>query len=905
MTRQGAGDPFGTEELRSATLEGWRRSPTRLREDTATEADLVRGGYRDRVLTELAQNAADAAARAGVHGQLTVRLAGAELRVANTGEPLDRAGVEALAALRASSKTGGVGRYGVGFTAVLAISEEPRVLSRSGSVAFSASRTRAELGLTEVPVLRLVWPVAEQPPLEASTEVVLPLREDVDGAALLADFVAEAPELLLALPALQRIAVDGRVVERSERVLPSGLEELTIGGRRWWCSGDAGLRWLASVDQDGEVRPLGEDVLRAPTRTDEELSLPALLIVDVALQPDRRRVLPGTSLAHAAQAYPALVSALPPEQRTRLVPLPGFPRSAVDAELREGMLEALRGARWLPSAEGADVAPRAAKVLDVASAALVALLADVIPGLLAAELSAPTHSAALVALSVPRLGLSAVADALSGIQRDPSWWRQLYEALDPIVVDRRAAQELAALPVPLVDGRTVLGPRSAVIADVALTVPGVRVVHPEAAHPLLLRLGAVGAGAGELLEDELLREAVHQADADDVLAAAELATAVFALVAAAGVRPGEHSWLGELLLPDTDGELRPADELLLPEAPLSAVLAEDAPFGTVAAHVVDEHGPELLRAVGVGWGFTVLVDEDATGPGHDLDAEEQWWEQAQPEPSRVVAVRDLDLVDPRMWAQALTLLCGEPDTLAAVRDTGGYTSWWLRGHATLDGVVLGHWRHAGDDTFEGLLDPAPVAALPPEVLANLEVSSVDLAALLLDRLADPARTPNTAVVTRTYAALAAAVDSDALALDELDPPECVRTLSGRVVGSDSAVVLDQPWLIQVLSAEELVLGGLDDAASPLAELLDLPLASERTQAQVHSVGAPTAWAELAEVVLACTRLAVPVPEGSVVLHESLVVQVGGEQKLVDWWVDDATALHAQRSGLLHAVLHRV
>ncbi|MGZ4556971.1 MAG: sacsin N-terminal ATP-binding-like domain-containing protein, partial [Mycobacteriaceae bacterium] len=230
MTRQGAGDPFGTEELRSATLEGWRRSPTRLREDTATEADLVRGGYRDRVLTELAQNAADAAARSGVHGQLTVRLAGAELRVANTGEPLDRAGVEALAALRASSKTGGVGRYGVGFTAVLAISEEPRVLSRSGSVAFSASRTRAELGLTEVPVLRLVWPVAEQPPLEASTEVVLPLREDVDGAALLADFVAEAPELLLALPALQRIAVDGRVVERSERVLPSGLEELTIGG---------------------------------------------------------------------------------------------------------------------------------------------------------------------------------------------------------------------------------------------------------------------------------------------------------------------------------------------------------------------------------------------------------------------------------------------------------------------------------------------------------------------------------------------------------------------------------------------------------------------------------------------------------------------------------------------------
>ncbi|MEO6882159.1 MAG: ATP-binding protein, partial [Mycobacteriaceae bacterium] len=121
-------DPFGTAALREATLATWASSPTRLREDVATEADLVAGGYRDRVLTELAQNAADAATRAGVDGVLTVRQVGDELRVANTGAPLDVAGVHALTALRASSKTDGVGRFGVGFTSVLAVSDAPRVL---------------------------------------------------------------------------------------------------------------------------------------------------------------------------------------------------------------------------------------------------------------------------------------------------------------------------------------------------------------------------------------------------------------------------------------------------------------------------------------------------------------------------------------------------------------------------------------------------------------------------------------------------------------------------------------------------------------------------------------------------------------------------------------------------------
>src|SRR3954471_25084440 len=101
----GVADPFDTAAIRRRVLAAWADSPARFREDANAEEDLVRGGYRDRLLVELAQNAADAAQRAGVPGRLRLELAirqgddGAEvevLRAANTGAPLDAGGVLGL-----------------------------------------------------------------------------------------------------------------------------------------------------------------------------------------------------------------------------------------------------------------------------------------------------------------------------------------------------------------------------------------------------------------------------------------------------------------------------------------------------------------------------------------------------------------------------------------------------------------------------------------------------------------------------------------------------------------------------------------------------------------------------------------------------------------------------------------
>src|ERR1700678_64048 len=168
-------------------LDAWTASPAQFREDANAEEDYALGGYRDRVVVELAQNAADAAVRGGVPGRLRLTLRDATLVAANTGAPLDAAGVEALSTLRASSKRdeNTTGRFGVGFAAAVAVSDEPRICSVTGAVRWSREDTRElagkitalqdELAKREwhVPVLRLPFPDDTKPPDGFTTAVIL------------------------------------------------------------------------------------------------------------------------------------------------------------------------------------------------------------------------------------------------------------------------------------------------------------------------------------------------------------------------------------------------------------------------------------------------------------------------------------------------------------------------------------------------------------------------------------------------------------------------------------------------------------------------------------------------------------------------------------------------------------
>jgi hypothetical protein len=931
-------DPFGTEALRRATLQAWLSSPTRFREDANAEEDLVLGGYRDRWFVELAQNAADAAARAGVPGELRVSLHGRELRVANTGAALDSAGVAGLASLRASAKrdaaSGSVGRFGVGFAGVLRVSAEPSVVSRTGGVCFSAEHTRRlvdeELGLHEelarrggrVPVLRLVWPTAahERPPDGFDTEVRLPLLDDMDPAALLADANAQAADLLLALPSLHAIDIAGAVHRRSMDD-DEGLVVLDEpGGRtRWRVVRRHGpmpaelvdaaeerhrlewsVCWAVPVSPSGEPRPISADVLHAPTPSDERLSLPARLLATLPVEPSRRRVRPGPALDHvlreAVRAYPALVRALPPTHRTDLVPRAGFPRSDLDATLRDAILDALRTTPWLPPALAtlAELAPGQACVLDVVSPELVGLLAEVVPGLVTAELSGPAHAPALLALGIRRLTLADVVAAVSGLERPPGWWHELYRALAPLLdADPSAREELAALPVPLADGRTVTGPRTTILLDAGPaavpSIPGLRIVHPDAVHPLLTRLGAQPSGPRELLDTPAVREAVERSveDAEAGLDTRPLADLVLTLLTSTA---GAPPWIGALALPDVNDEPRRADELVLPDGALRAVLAADSPIGILSEAIAHAHPRATLTAAGVLDGFAVLLDDGPTGPDHDLPGEHAWWRTLPEPPRRLVAVRDLDLVDPPSWPHALRLLATNPDTRRALLDPGGgYTRWWLAHHARLAGHPPRHWRLPNARDLAGLYDPVPVE-LDTNVLAaigvraGLTVDDLDGAADLLQRLADPERAPSPATARAAHAALAAAVLDAALDVDDLEPPSLARAVSGDVVPVEDAYVLDHPWLAGIADPDLAVAGGDPHA---LADLLDLPLASDVLGGEIASTGREVRWAALPEVAAACEALGRPVPPGTLTLHTPLRIRAAdGTLHEVDHWVSN-------------------
>src|SRR5699024_8339637 len=153
-------------------------------------------------------------------------------------------------------------------------------------------------------------------------EVRLPLSSGVDSAELLRGLVAQAPDVLLALPALDVTEVAGTVWQRS--VTATGGVELSGPNgvvHRWWtyAAADQQYRWARPIDDSGERAPLGADVLHAPTPTDERLSLPMRLIATLPIEPSRRTVRPGadldTALRNAALGYVELVRAVPAGHR--------------------------------------------------------------------------------------------------------------------------------------------------------------------------------------------------------------------------------------------------------------------------------------------------------------------------------------------------------------------------------------------------------------------------------------------------------------------------------------------------------------------------------------------------------------------------------------------------------------
>ncbi|MFC0629357.1 sacsin N-terminal ATP-binding-like domain-containing protein [Kribbella deserti] len=945
---------MGEAGIRERVLAGWTSSAMRFREDANAEEDLALGGYIDRVVIELAQNAADAAARAGVPGRIRFTLRDGILVAANTGAPLTAAGVESLATLRASAKrddTDAVGRFGVGFAAVLGVSDEPAVLSRTGGVRFSQADSaalvaevaadspalEAELRRRDghVPVLRLPFAAEGEPPAGYDTAVVLPLRDE-SADQLVRRLLADADDaLLLALPGLERIEID---VDGEERVL-------TDVASRWYVHRTGGVfDQTLYADRPTEERarpywsvvwalPLTDHpvppVVHAPTPTDEPLSLPALLLASFPLDPARRHVAMGALtdrlIAEAAASYAELVrlraEADPAGDVHRLVPT-GLAAGPLDRMLREAVLELLPDTPMLRAVEdNALIRPRDAVVVTRADDSFNTVLAPLVSGLVR---SAPEP------LGVRRLDLADLVDQLGSVaaNRPPKWWRELYAAMSAMVLEPLTREALGALPVPLADDRLVRGARGLLLPGEGLVAEalsifgeyGVRVVHPDAVHPSLERLGALPAGPREILADPGVRTAVeHSAEADDADA---IAAAVLTILAAAD--PGRSPWwLSDLALRDDEGELVPANALVIPGSDAEAVL-DDEEVAPVSRELLDRFGSEVLEAAGVlrtlrvASASDVLFDalpEELT----DLDLLADWAEEMARATvgspygvtaGEVAAIRDLDWIVDDAWPRVLAVIGSDPALRPALVtparvvgpddrafDVPSYTAWWIRGQVDLeDGPLTGRADPEADPALATLLDPSPewAVGLDAEVrtaiglvrtVADLDAAGVGV---VLNRLVDPDRVVDETTMLRLWAQLGAVTAYPS------ELPDRVRVLGGdgttRTVAAGNAVVVDAPmWLQRTDLGGFLVATG--PAADGLSDLLDIPMAQDAAAGIVSGKGVP------AEVPAELRRL-IPELPATWWEHEELLVD-GVE---VSWWVDASGAPHAATTdGLANAL----
>ncbi|MGW2305499.1 sacsin N-terminal ATP-binding-like domain-containing protein [Streptomyces sp. NPDC001809] len=943
-------DPFGTARLRRGVLDAWGASPARFREDANAEEDLALGGYRDRLVVELAQNAADAAHRAGVPGRLRLTLHPADhegpavLAAANTGAPLDATGAESLSTLRASAKReqqahGAVGRFGVGFAAVLAVSDEPAVLGRHGGVRWSlaearelaAESARYSPGLGDelrrrdghVPLLRLPLPAEGTAPDGYDTVVVLPLRDSAaqDLAERLLSSVDDA--LLLTLPGLAEIVVETpegvRTLSRTEDDGYVRIVDSATGTHRWRTVTHGGpldaellkdrpveerlrphwsVTWAVPVDPEGAPRyPRTTPVVHAPTPTDEPLGIPALLIASLPLDTARRHPAPGRLtdflVQRAADAYAELLAEWQPVTTATLDLVPGpLGKGPLDGALREAILDRLPRVAFLapaaPTEELPALRPIEAEVAEGAGADTVDVLAEVFPTLLPAGLERRPE---LRTLGVGRVPLTEAIDRLAGVDRAPTWWWRLYDSLAGVDPDR-----LTGLPVPLAESgegariRTAIGPRQVLLPQdrtpAELTRLGLKVAHPEAAHPILEKLGALPATPRAVLTTPQVRAAVAASldageiwDEDgDALDADELADTVLALVRDAELDPGEEPWLGALALPDEDGELSPAGELVMPGSAFAAVMREDE-LAYVDAELASRWGEKPLAACGVLATFALvratdlLLDPDEVEPREGdypepddaglLDAVDVWCEDVldrlpetpvPPVATEIVAVRDLDLVDDDAWPRALALLAQPPlrDALTqpvrillpdgTTETVRSYTAWWLRDHPVLDGRRPAGLRAEGSDPLlSGLYDSADATGFEDEQVLRALGVRTSVAALLdepggaaelLTRLADPSREVTDAQLHALYTALAD-LDPEQVTL----PDELRAVVDGEVVVVDAAeaMVADAPDLLPLTGGVPL-LPVSPARAADLAELLQVRRLSEAMEAEVATVG---------------------------------------------------------------------
>ena len=383
-------------EQTARCLEVYRKDSRRILSDANLEVTTSEGGYGRKQVYELIQNGADALL--GRPGRIEVLLTMEHLYVANEGVAIDVPGVLALMGSHLSQKRGEeIGRFGLGFKSVIAVSDRPEVISRSGSFGFDRAWAEDVIAsqvqpAPRYPVLRLAQPldpsrVADGDPALASlmswatTIVRSPLKA---GHRLLSEDLKGFPaEFLLFSPHVARLDIVDTTTSSRRCVT---LTQQSDGQLLLDDAGDA-ARWrvvrAAHNPSPAAAKDAGELTNRSTINllwavpmqnrsrvgrfwaffpTESQMTLSGIANAPWKLSDDRRNLLEGTYNKEllvdvlpglVSRSFTALVAADDPAGVLDLLPARGKEaRNWADDEINNPIFEALSTAPSLPSQDG-------------------------------------------------------------------------------------------------------------------------------------------------------------------------------------------------------------------------------------------------------------------------------------------------------------------------------------------------------------------------------------------------------------------------------------------------------------------------------------------------------------------------------------------------------------------------
>ncbi|MCY3969812.1 MAG: DEAD/DEAH box helicase family protein [Acidobacteria bacterium] len=235
----------------SRTLESYSSQPNLVAEHAAAESAIAHGGYEDRQVIELMQNASDSLLEApNTSGRVEIRLTDNYLYCADDGKSIGEEGIRALMFARLSPKLGtsAIGRFGLGFKSVLRVTDAPEFHSRSVSFRFDAEAAKARIQDAAkgtdgpYPILRLPDPIG--PPTASVDETLDELMAWATNIVRLPLLVEQTerlarqihnfpPEFLLFVDHVKELRLDDGLTSRRADLSSHGNERLlTVANSR-------------------------------------------------------------------------------------------------------------------------------------------------------------------------------------------------------------------------------------------------------------------------------------------------------------------------------------------------------------------------------------------------------------------------------------------------------------------------------------------------------------------------------------------------------------------------------------------------------------------------------------------------------------------------------------------------